>query len=114
MSSLTSEVPSASSADEVEQASDPYMRVEGGVGRPAALTSAYPNASRQALATACEVSLSHICKIFNGYTPSLALAGRLARALGVTVEELSEELERKRVARVKRERRGKHKKGKAA
>ena len=31
--------------------------------------------------------------------PALALAGKLARALGVTVEELSEELEQKRKAR---------------
>lgn len=102
MTQLAQEAPNAAT-----ETKNSFMRVEGGVGRPAAASSAFPNANRQALAAACGVSLSHVCKIFNGYTPSLALAGRLARALGVTVEEFSSELDVRRKARLLREQREK-------
>lgn len=38
-------------------------------------------------------TLAHISRIFNGKrTPSLRAAGKIARALGVSVDELAEQL----------------------
>lgn len=77
------------------------QRKVGGAGRPV-IGAAFPDANRTSLAEACGVSMGHVCKVLNGDNdPSLQVAGRMAKALGLGMEALMEALERQKRARSK-------------
>ena len=103
----------ANAAAAAADAPQPFYRPQRGVGRPALKGAAFPQANRQALADECGVSLGHVCKVFQGYMPSLTVARKLAGALGLSVEdfvrELEDQLSRRRNGKGKRKR---NKKGK--
>lgn len=70
-----------------------YLRGEGGPGRRSPSHAAFPLINRHKLAEACGVTDSCIGKVFNRDTvPGLKLAGRMAKVLGVSMEELLKEL----------------------
>lgn len=73
-----------------------YFREDGGPGRKSPDNAAFPHINRHKLAQACNVTDSCIGKVFNRDTvPGLRLAGRIAKVLGVSMEELLVELKGK-------------------
>jgi len=107
------EAPNATATANDQPTTAPFYRPVRGVGRPALKGAAFPLANRQALADECGVSLGHVCKVFQGYMPSLTVARKLAQALGLSVEEFVRELEEQlQVGRGKKK--GKRKGRKAA
>ena len=83
-----------------DDAASPYSRPNGGPGRRVPKHALFPHINRARLAEACGVSESAIGKIFYRLNmPRLKLAGRMARELGISVEELVAELEGKKVKR---------------
>ncbi len=90
----------AATVETIDRITNPYARSDGGPGRRVPANAAFPHINRHKLALACNVTDSCIGKVFNRDTvPGLRLAGRMAKVLGVSIEELLTEL-------------GTHKKGK--
>jgi DNA-binding XRE family transcriptional regulator len=80
------------------------------IGRQSA--GLYPEVNRTALAETIGYDTASVIRVLNGTQgASLTLARKMARALGVTVERLTGDLDGQRAVRVQAKAKGKRKKG---